>query len=90
MLHDKWTIRCCALLLWLALLTAPCLAEVLYVSLLGNDAWTGRFDKPNAAGTDGPLASLTEARNRIRQLKLIVSLTEPVRVIVAQGVYRLD
>jgi len=88
----KWKIKCFIVLLWpvLVLVTASCLGEVLYVSPAGNDAWTGRFAEPNAGRTDGPLASLTGARNRIRQLKLIASLTEPVRVIVAQGVYLLD
>lgn len=90
MTHEKWTTRRSALLLCLALVTTSCLGEVLYVSPEGNDAWTGRLDRPNVEGTDGPLASLTEARNRVRQLKLTVSLTEPVRIIMVSGRYRLD
>jgi len=87
MMYMKLNIKCVIVLSWL---TASCLGEILYVSPEGNDAWTGRFAKPNVEGTDGPLASLTGARDRIRQLKLTVSLTGPVRVIVMQGVYRLD
>jgi hypothetical protein len=90
MTHTKWNVKLCGLMLWLLLVTTSCLGELLYVSPTGNDVWTGRLDKPNAEGTDGPLASLTGARDRIRQLKLTVSLTEPVRVIVAGGDYRLD
>ena len=66
-------------LLTLVLITwAPCLRSgelegadglVLYVSAAGNDAWTGRSPKPNEAGTDGPFATLEQARDRIRQLK---------------------
>lgn len=55
----------------------------------GNDAWSGRQARPNAAHTDGPLATLTGARNRIRELKAQGALTEPVRVLVADGRYSL-
>ncbi len=37
----------------------------LYVSTSGNDAWSGRLAQPNAAGTDGPLASLQAAQKRM-------------------------
>jgi VCBS repeat-containing protein len=34
----------------------------LYVATNGNDAWSGRLAQPNAAGTDGPLATLQAAQ----------------------------
>jgi len=34
-----------------------------YVATNGNDNWSGRLAQPNAAGTDGPFATLTAARN---------------------------
>ncbi len=34
-----------------------------YVAANGNDGWSGRLAQPNAAGTDGPFATLTAARN---------------------------
>ena len=40
--------------------------EVLYVSVQGNDAWSGRLPEPNAAKTDGPFATLERARDAIR------------------------
>ena len=64
--------------------------ETFYVSPDGNDAWTGRLDKPNTDRTDGPLASLTGARNIIRTLRLKAPLSAPVRVIVADGTYQLE
>jgi hypothetical protein len=64
--------------------------ETFYVSPDGNDAWTGRLDTPNANKTDGPLASLTGARNKVRTLRSKVPLTESVRVIVADGTYQLE
>ena len=42
---------------------------VLYVAPEGDDRWTGTLPEPNAAGTDGPLATLEAARDRIRQRK---------------------
>ena len=32
-------------------------AATVYVVPQGNDAWSGKLDRPNPAGTDGPLAS---------------------------------
>jgi len=40
----------------------------LYVSPVGNDQWSGTLPEPNATGTDGPLASIIGARDRIRRL----------------------
>ncbi len=40
-----------------------------YVATNGRDTWSGKLDAPNAAGTDGPFATLEAARNAIRTLK---------------------
>jgi len=56
-----------------------------YVSPDGNDAWSGTLPSPNAAGTDGPLASLQRARDVVRPLKR----DRPVRVVVRRGTYYL-
>ncbi len=76
-------------LLALALCVSPCgaFALDLHVDPLGNDAWSGRPARPNAAKTDGPLASLDGARLAVR--KLPRPLAEPVRVVVAGGTYRI-
>ncbi len=79
-------------LVWAALsLSAVQCAEAvsLYVSPQGNDRWSGRLAKPNKERTDGPLASLTGARDAIRRLKSQSPLTKPVRVVVAEGTYTL-
>ncbi len=39
-------------------------AVTFHVSPQGNDAWSGRHERPNQDRTDGPLASL-RARSRI-------------------------
>ncbi len=43
--------------------------RVYYVSPEGNDAWSGRLDAPNSAGTDGPLRTLEGARDALRRDK---------------------
>ena len=63
---------------------------VIYVSVCGNDRWSGTLDLPNAAGTDGPLATLTGARNAIRRLWLAGGLRQPVEVQIRGGVYRIS
>jgi hypothetical protein len=60
-------------------------ATTLYLAPNGNDAWSGRLAKPNAAKTDGPLASLEAARLKVRTLPK----TEPIRVLVDKGTYTL-
>lgn len=61
----------------------------LHVATTGNDGWSGRLAAPNAARTDGPLASLAGARDAIRKLKAQGPLREPVWVLVAGGRYAL-
>ncbi len=70
----------------LACLTAVPLqgAATVYVSPSGNDAWSGQIAQPNAQGTDGPVATLTRARDILRQKKTDQG---PSRVVVADGRY---
>ncbi|MBN1816938.1 MAG: right-handed parallel beta-helix repeat-containing protein [Sedimentisphaerales bacterium] len=42
----------------------------LYVDVDGNDAWSGALPGPNAARTDGPLVTLTAARDKIRKQEI--------------------
>jgi hypothetical protein len=65
------------------------LADQLYVAPDGNDAWTGRLAQPNSTHTDGPFATLTGARDAIRQLKHGGSLAHAVTVTIADGRYDL-
>ena len=78
---------CCMMVLFSA--TDWANAVTFYVSPMGNDLWTGRIARPNTPKTDGPLASLTGARDKIRNLKESGPLTEPVRVLVEGGSYTL-
>ena len=41
----------------------------LYVSPKGQDIWSGTLVTPNATKTDGPLATLTGARDTLRRLR---------------------
>lgn len=65
-------------------------AMIFHVATSGNDQWSGKFPTPNEAGTDGPLASLEGARDKIRQLKQNGLLKGPVDVIVHGGVYNVN
>ena len=65
------------------------LAITLHVAPNGNDAWSGNLQQPNAQKTDGPLATLTGARNAVRRLKTPGPLKEAVHVVVAGNGYTL-
>jgi hypothetical protein len=60
----------------------------LYVSLHGNDAWTGTMPDPNPDRTDGPFASLERARDEIRKWKT-ERRQDGVAVCVRGGRYEL-
>jgi hypothetical protein len=60
----------------------------IYVSPVGNDEWSGRFPEPNVDKTDGPFATITRARNLIRQLKLKRSF--PIIVWIRGGRYPIS
>ncbi len=59
----------------------------LYVAINGNDAWSGTLPEPNAAGTDGPLATLVRARDAVRAI--LAEKPRDVTVLIRDGVYRL-
>jgi hypothetical protein len=61
----------------------------LYVSPLGQDHWTGRLAEPNAEGTDGPVATLSKARDLVRELRHSARCLGPLTVWLRGGVYRL-
>ena len=65
-------------------------AIVLYVAANGNDAWSGRLAAPNAGKTDGPFATITRARDAIRELKRTGRLDESVTVQIRGGTYLID
>src|SRR4051812_26803832 len=64
-------------------------ASTLHISPAGNDAWSGRLQQPNAARTDGPVASLAGARDAVRKLKATSRIGEPINVFIADGSYSL-
>ncbi len=62
----------------------------LFVSTHGSDAWSGRVAEPNAAQTDGPLATLDRARHLVRELKRAdAGRQRPIVVAVRGGTYFL-
>jgi parallel beta-helix repeat protein len=61
----------------------------LFVSLHGDDQWSGRLPDPNEGGSDGPFASLERARDEIRSIRKQEALTAGRIVVwVRGGIYR--
>ncbi|WP_216362687.1 hypothetical protein [Formosa algae] len=58
-----------------------------YVSTEGSDNWSGTLEKPNAKGTDGPFATLEQARDAVRLLKKSKQID--IKVLIREGVYPL-
>jgi len=65
------------------LLACCCHAAELYVAPNGRDGWSGRLQMPNTGQTDGPVRTLTAARDAARKLPL----GEPRRIVVKGGRY---
>lgn len=69
-------------------------ALTLHVATDGDDRWSGRLERPNGEGTDGPLASLQGARDTLRRLQgrgaaAGAEAGAAVRVVVQGGTYAL-
>ncbi len=64
-------------------------ALTLHVSPDGKDTWSGKPARPSADGADGPLASITGARDALRKLRAVAPLKEPVTILIAPGTYTL-
>jgi len=64
--------------------------EKLFVATNGDDRWSGRLNSPRADGTDGPFATLTRARDAVRELKAAGGLQRPVEVQVRGGTYYMS
>lgn len=60
--------------------------QVLFVSPLGNDGWSGRLAKPLGDGSNGPLATLAKAVERSRQQ----AGGQARRVVLQEGEYYLE
>ena len=77
-------------LIALAFIAADLRAAEVYVSTSGRDAWSGKLPAPNAAKTDGPLATLERARKKIVAMKKAGPLpVGGVTVVLRGGVYFL-
>lgn len=86
------TILCVGIL---ALLSPISMAMEFHVAPNGNDAWSGSRAKPNAKKSDGPLATLTGARDAIRAWRTEQGLPtaipeDSITVIVHEGIYPLS
>lgn len=45
-----------------------------FISTKGNDSWSGTLAEPNAAGTDGPFATVQRVQKAVRALKIATFL----------------
>jgi len=59
-----------------------------HVAVEGDDQWSGLLAVPNAARSDGPFATLTRAREALRQWRRAGG-SGPVEVTIGGGTYRL-
>ncbi|NQT40448.1 MAG: right-handed parallel beta-helix repeat-containing protein, partial [Planctomycetes bacterium] len=57
-----------------------------YVATDGDNDWSGRLAEPKADGSDGPFATISAARDAVREL----DKEQPVRVLIRGGTYRID
>jgi parallel beta-helix repeat protein len=65
-------------------------SNTLYVSVDGNDNWSGRLAAPNPQGTDGPLRTLLAARDNIRKARETHASVVTHSVLIRGGLYQLS
>ncbi|MEI6500374.1 MAG: right-handed parallel beta-helix repeat-containing protein, partial [Armatimonadota bacterium] len=66
----------------------PAPKPLCHVSPAGNDKWSGTLAAPNAAKTDGPLATLSAAQAKVRAA-LAAGAKTPLTVLFKGGTYQL-
>ncbi len=64
--------------------------EVFYVATDGNDRWSGKLALPNPGKTDGPFATVEQARIAILALKKRQVPAGPITVMLRGGKYYLE
>ena len=69
--------------------TEPPVKADFYVSVDGDDRWSGTLPVANPQSSDGPFATLARARDAVRELKRN-SLSRDVVVLIRKGLYRLE
>ncbi len=75
------------LAVWLSM---PLAAYEVFVSPSGNDSWSGKLEQPNADKKDGPVATLSAARDLVRAFKRKnKNEDEPIFITLRAGTYRL-
>jgi len=62
---------------------------ILHVAQDGCDGWSGLLPSSNEAGSDGPLKTITQARDKIRAIRAENVLNSPVEVHIHQGLYEI-
>ena len=70
------------------LIYAGSVTRIFYVATNGNDQWSGYLPAKNEAETDGPFATLQQARNAVRNLRKNGS-QDAFTVLVRGGIYQL-
>ncbi|MCM8760044.1 MAG: right-handed parallel beta-helix repeat-containing protein [Candidatus Omnitrophica bacterium] len=60
----------------------------IYVAINGNDSWSGKYQQPLPDKSDGPLASIQAARDKIRELRKH-NTSQKINVQIAAGRYQL-
>jgi parallel beta-helix repeat protein len=64
---------------------------VVYVSPVGDDAWSGMLAEPNEQRSDGPFLTIKRAQLAVREIKRKAGrLPSPVTVMIREGVYGLS
>ncbi|MEW6355505.1 MAG: sugar-binding protein [Planctomycetota bacterium] len=81
---------CLAVVLWVtSAMAQEQTGAVFYVAANGNDQWSGILAEANAEKTNGPLATITRAREVIREAKKKDGLPKGATVFVRAGTYFL-
>ncbi len=60
----------------------------LFVSLEGSDNWSGTLADPATDQSDGPLATLEAAREKLRAIRRSTGIEEPIFITLRGGTYR--
>src|SRR4029079_13848837 len=73
-------------LLLALVISTPLFAEDFFLATNGNDNWSGKLPAPNAAGTDGPAATIAKAQELAHRA---IAAKGSATILVRGGTYFL-
>ncbi len=84
------TVFCFALLFAVTIFAQDSNEILIYVSPDGNDEWSGTIGEPNENKTEGPIATIQKALDKVKEIRSSEMGEKTIKIILRDGVYLIN